>query len=98
MGKKGQFFTIYQFDFRNHKKKTNQSNNKPDKNVRSKDSNPVKSKAPPVIQYNSRGIPNPPPHYPPPGHHPYGMPVMRPAPPMVRTILFFAGIRYIVFI
>ena len=51
----------------------------------------MKSKAPPVIQYNSRGIPNPPPHYPPPGHHPYGMPVMRPAPPMVRTILFFAG-------
>ena len=71
------------FVFRNHKKKPNQSNNKPDKNVRSKDSNPVKSKAPPVIQYNSRGIPNPPPHYPPPGHHPYGLPVMRPAPPMV---------------
>jgi hypothetical protein len=45
----------------------------------------VKSKAPPVIQYNSRGIPNPPPHYPPPGHHPYGMPVMRPAPPMMNA-------------
>lgn len=68
----------------NHKKKANQSNNKSDKNVRSKDSNAVKSKAPPVIQYNSRGIPNPPPHYPPPSH-PYGMPIMRPAPPMMNV-------------
>lgn len=84
MGKKVNFFLQFlNLIFRNHKsKKTNQSNNKPEnKNVRSKDQ--VKSKAPPVIQYNSRGIPNPPPHYPPPGHHPYGMPVMRPAPPMV---------------